>query len=560
MTTLERTEITVPIEWSAETRTASGGLRIKGRAIVYNSVSNDLGGFREIIKPGAFRRALAKPGSDLRLLRMHDRDLLLARQSAGTLRVTDTPDGIEFEADIVPTTFGQDTALLIRSGHMKECSFAFSMPADGSGEEWSEGGTLRTLTDVHSIFELTVCDNGAYSATEVSGRSMSAEEIDTKVAALRAQRKITTRDRSSYGPDSEFSFYRDVARRDENHRAIEAAKGDATLRGVPRPEYHYGGPPPQNRDGTLEDALKRLKAEERAGSTVLGNLGEFVPQSGALPGFVASAFVIAVRNSSQIPAAMRVEQLPASGMAVTTPRFGTGAAVSVDQEGMAVADVDPTTTLVTAPVGVISGEFAASRQLAERALGGAFDQMVAAELGAALGEKIDFELLNGTGTNQRVLGLLNVTPGTTVTYTTGAPTVGLLASRLALAAANGFVANGDALDSMLWHPSRGYWYGSQFDTATATVQPRTPVQNVCWCPQVPTNLGAGVNQDTIWLWKRDESPLFAQVRAFRAFDETLSGTLQIRWQIDAYLAPMWNRRTASIARVSGTGLTPAAYS
>ncbi len=46
---------------------------IRGRAARFNSLSDDLGGFRETIQPGAFSRVL-RSNPDTRLLWNHDKN------------------------------------------------------------------------------------------------------------------------------------------------------------------------------------------------------------------------------------------------------------------------------------------------------------------------------------------------------------------------------------------------------------------------------------------------------------------------------------------------------
>jgi phage head maturation protease len=80
-----------------------------GLAIVYNTRSENLGGFTEIIKAGAARKLL-KTSPDVRALQNHNPDLLLGRTNAGTLRLKDTPKGLDYEFDAptrrTPTTCG----------------------------------------------------------------------------------------------------------------------------------------------------------------------------------------------------------------------------------------------------------------------------------------------------------------------------------------------------------------------------------------------------------------------------------------------------------------------
>ncbi len=86
------------------------GKRISGYAAVYNSPSCDLGGFTEVIAPGAFDRCLGT-NPDVACLHEHDRRQgLLGRTTSGTLRLSSDSLGLRFETDLPNTTLGNDVA------------------------------------------------------------------------------------------------------------------------------------------------------------------------------------------------------------------------------------------------------------------------------------------------------------------------------------------------------------------------------------------------------------------------------------------------------------------
>ncbi len=74
-------------------------------------------------------------------------------------------------------------------------------------------------------------------------------------------------------------------------------------------------------------------------------------------------------------------------------------------------------------------------------------------------------------------------------------------------------------------------------------------------PSVPTNLGAGVNEDQISVLRADDVWLFESLVRMRVLPEVGSGTLTTRLQCFTYVAQA-TRYAESIATIGGTGLTP----
>src|ERR1700741_785014 len=86
-------------------RAAPGCKSIEGPAAVFNSLSEDLGGFREIITPGAFKRALAE-SEDILCVVNHDSRQLLGRTSSGTCEVCEDEQGLRFSCSMPNTQLG----------------------------------------------------------------------------------------------------------------------------------------------------------------------------------------------------------------------------------------------------------------------------------------------------------------------------------------------------------------------------------------------------------------------------------------------------------------------
>ncbi len=150
--------------------------RLVGYAAIFNLRSDDLGGFREIIIPGAFDRALSE-GHDVRALVNHNPDKMLGRTASKTARLAVDEHGLHVEVDVPDTQDGRDTLTLVQRGDLSQMSFAFRTLSD----EWrtEDGEPLRELRDVE-LFDVSVVAFPAYSATEVSLRALErAREIVT---------------------------------------------------------------------------------------------------------------------------------------------------------------------------------------------------------------------------------------------------------------------------------------------------------------------------------------------------------------------------------------------
>ena len=151
------------------TATASNGT-VTGLAIRYGSESRDLGGFREIIQRGAVAESLANPEVDQIALWNHEPRLILGRRSAGTLRLTDTVEGLAFEIELPQTSYGDDVRKLVERGDLKAMSFGFTVVP--GGEKWTtrDGVKVRTLSAIQ-IHEISLVSDPAYLETSVKMRS-----------------------------------------------------------------------------------------------------------------------------------------------------------------------------------------------------------------------------------------------------------------------------------------------------------------------------------------------------------------------------------------------------
>jgi HK97 family phage prohead protease len=136
-----------------EVREDADGMRLEGYAALFNSRSENLGGFTETINPGAFRSSL-KARNDIKLLWNHNSDIVLGSTRAGTMTLIEDDRGLRVSALLPNNTAGRDARESIARRDVTGFSFGFSMPARG-GDEWSADGTERVLKSVR-LHEVSV--------------------------------------------------------------------------------------------------------------------------------------------------------------------------------------------------------------------------------------------------------------------------------------------------------------------------------------------------------------------------------------------------------------------
>lgn len=148
--------------------------KIVGYFAKFNKLSDNLGGFREIIEPGFFKEALKD--SDTVDLFNHDSNFILGRISAKTLRIKEDDVGLRYECIAPDTQLIKDLVISpIERGDIKGNSFGFSINGDGdSWDEDKDGRIIRTLKagGCRELFDGSQVTFPAYPDTDVALRSM----------------------------------------------------------------------------------------------------------------------------------------------------------------------------------------------------------------------------------------------------------------------------------------------------------------------------------------------------------------------------------------------------
>ena len=191
-----------PTTGSIEKRSFAGELRaakekdfvLTGYAASFNTLSRDLGGFKERLAPGCFKRSLAA-GDDVKALFNHNPSMILGRRDNGTLSVEEDSRGLKWRCQLNPASQQhRDIYESVKRGDINECSFAFTVQ-DGA-EDWEEATDERGARFIRrtirecNLLDVSCVTNPAYgSGTTVQARSVSDYTPTVSWAAFDAEAK-----------------------------------------------------------------------------------------------------------------------------------------------------------------------------------------------------------------------------------------------------------------------------------------------------------------------------------------------------------------------------------
>lgn len=149
-----------------EVRQEGEARTLVGYAALFNELSEDFGGFRERVAPGAFARSL---GGDVRALINHDPNMILGRTISRSLQLSEDQRGLRVTINPPDTQFARDLLTSIERGDISQMSFGFRTIND----HWEEieGEVVRTLIDVE-LFDVSPVTFPAYPQTDIAVRAL----------------------------------------------------------------------------------------------------------------------------------------------------------------------------------------------------------------------------------------------------------------------------------------------------------------------------------------------------------------------------------------------------
>lgn len=160
--------------------------RVRGHLAVFNSPSEDLGGFREVVAPGAFAKTLQE--ADIRALYNHDPNYVLGRNKSGTLQLLEDNDGLFVDVTPPETQWARDLMVSIKRGDVSQGSFAFRVVKD-KWEKKEDGSVERVLNEVR-LYDVSVVTYPAYPETDAYVREEPSTPHSRKTIARQRMRNI----------------------------------------------------------------------------------------------------------------------------------------------------------------------------------------------------------------------------------------------------------------------------------------------------------------------------------------------------------------------------------
>jgi HK97 family phage prohead protease len=216
-----------PSSGQAPKASQSGGKWVfSGYVFAWDTPSDDLGGYTEIIRRGAAAKVLADPNNVIFGLLDHDKAVrnILGDNRSGSLSLVEDDHGLAYILRPADTTAAEDCAKIIRSGSPVGVSFAFVC---GRQERATlpDGSMRRTILEFAAIEEISLVVDAAYKSSTVSAIEMGKTR----------QRPALPAERSNAAPSVDYL-----------RRQLDQAEAEFACRSNPHHDeagkFHDGSP------------------------------------------------------------------------------------------------------------------------------------------------------------------------------------------------------------------------------------------------------------------------------------------------------------------------------
>ena len=171
------------VEIRCELRSENGGRHISGKAISFDTQSNDIG-FIEILHRGCISQELID-SSNIVFLYNHDYNQVIARanKGKGTLNIDLRDDGVYFDLEVPNTTMGNDLLENIRLGNITQCSFGFNYAKEEGAYKDEKIGDVwyRNVYKIGELYDLSAVTYPAYDDTYVNARMQERSKMEDKL-------------------------------------------------------------------------------------------------------------------------------------------------------------------------------------------------------------------------------------------------------------------------------------------------------------------------------------------------------------------------------------------
>lgn len=169
--------------------------KISGYALVFNSLSENLGGFREKINSDSLDGVIDI--SDVFAYLNHDANrgvLARSKNGKGSLILTIDENGLKYEFEAPKTALGDETIEMIKRGDLNASSFVFTVKKD-NWEKQTDGTYIRTIEKFEKLFDVSPVYQPAYSATSVEcKRFLEIKENENVIPEVEPEIEIRNTD------------------------------------------------------------------------------------------------------------------------------------------------------------------------------------------------------------------------------------------------------------------------------------------------------------------------------------------------------------------------------